>query len=218
MRTLLNVYLLTLTSDQRVFYSEMIAPAESPAHTGLRGWAERRLRRLEQRWTHSRGTAARWGRAVWSWLHSRTHPDEPLLGRLRSASAITLHHPASMDADIASDVWAHLLDRGWRRHLPWFIIDTLVAPLTIVLVPLPGPNLIGYWVAYRAIHHLLILAGIRRVRRRHVETTFLSVEALNPSIAIDEPELALAIGCDPSALREFLEHRGVEAAAPATGK
>lgn len=218
MRTLLNVYLLTIASDQPVFHSEVIVLAESPVHTGLRGWAEGRLRRLEERWTHSRGAAARWGRAIWSWLHSRTHPDEPLLARLRSAGTITLHHPASMDADVAGDVWARFLDGGWRRHLPWFIVNTLVAPLTIVLVPIPGPNLIGYWVAYRAIHQLLILVGIRRVRRGRVETTFSSVEALNPPIAIDEPELAVAIGCDPSALREFLDQRGVEAAVPLTGK
>ena len=46
---------------------------------------------------------------------------------------------------------------------------------------LPGPNLIGYWFAYRAIHHPLIVWGIRRVRRNAIPTE------LHPSRALDLP-------------------------------
>ncbi|MEJ7711591.1 MAG: hypothetical protein WKF84_17425 [Pyrinomonadaceae bacterium] len=37
-----------------------------------------------------------------------------------------------------------------------------MAPIPLVLAPVPGPNVIGYWFWYRAICHALALMGIRR--------------------------------------------------------
>ena len=50
---------------------------------------------------------------------------------------------------------------------------------------LPGPNLIGYWFAYRAIHHSLVVWGIRRVRRNQIPTELHPVAALDLPIERD---------------------------------
>ena len=59
------------------------------------------------------------------------------------------------------------------------VFNGSIAPLPLMLWVLPGPNLIGYWFAYRAIHHLLVVWGIRRVRRDVIPTE------LYPSTALD---------------------------------
>jgi hypothetical protein len=205
----LKVYLLAVAPDRREFYGELVEPPESEGEHegqgqgGRHRWAVRRLRLLEASWKQSEGRGARVIRGLWSWLQRRAHPDEPLLARLRSAGAITVHHPASMDAEVAGVAWSRFLKGGRRRHLPWLIFDSLVAPLTIVLMPLPGPNLIGYWFLYRAIHQLLILTGLRRASRGAIETRFQPLEALDPPIA------EVALDCDPQALHDFLERRGI---------
>ena len=57
---------------------------------------------------------------------------------------------------------------------------------SLVLWILPGPNLIGYWFAYRAIHHLLVVWGIRRVRRDVIPTELHPLTALDSLIERDD--------------------------------
>lgn len=51
---------------------------------------------------------------------------------------------------------------------------------------MPGPNLIGYWFAYRGIHHLLVVWGIRRVRRAVIPTVLYPSTALDSLIERDD--------------------------------
>ena len=83
-----------------------------------------------------------------------THPDEAMLARLRSARRIDLYHPASRAGDEIHAIWRGYLSQQWWRHLLWFSFNGVVSvPTIVILWILPGPNLIGYWFAYRAIHH-----------------------------------------------------------------
>jgi hypothetical protein len=139
---------------------------------GLRGWLTRKLHALHDGFRDSENTLAQTTRQVWDWLQRRIHPDEPLLIRLRSVQAIEVYHPASLSAQEARASWSEFLTRRQRRHWPWLILNTLIAPLTVLLAPLPGPNLIGYWFAYRAVRDLLAILGARRALSGQVETTF----------------------------------------------
>ena len=217
----LKVFLLIVEPAQRLFYSEVAAlpndsePAGSP---GLRGRLEALLHRMSTGWQEQQGAAVRLSRQVWAWLHRRTHPDETLYARLRTARAIDLNHPAAMETPAVDAAWTAFLSRGRRRHWPWLVVNALVAPLTIVLAPLPGPNLIGYWFVYRAIHHLFILHGLRRVRAGQVDVRFHAVAELDrplgsrrdPGSDPDSfPAWLARVGCDPAGLREFLTRQGV---------
>ena len=94
-----------------------------------------------------------------------------MLARLRSARKIELYHPTSRAGDEIRAIWRGYLSQQWWRHLLWFSFNGVVSvPTIVILWILPGPNLIGYWFAYRAIHHVLVLWGIRRVWRDAIPT------------------------------------------------
>ena len=78
------------------------------------------------------------------------------------------------------EAWNAFLAEGLRRHRPWFVVNLLISPLTVVLAPLPGPNIIGYWFVFRAWQDGMILLGIRRVIVGPVEITFRPNPDLEP--------------------------------------
>ena len=64
--------------------------------------------------------------------------------------------------------------------------NVLIAPAALALLwPLPGPNLIGYWFAYRAVHHWLILRGIRSVRKGRIVTHYHADTTLDQPVKRD---------------------------------
>jgi len=175
---------LLLTGDgRRQFYGEVqesLGEADPP-HQGLRGWLERERERLATLWRHDDSRVMRALHRIWDWLNRWTDPDEVWLIRLRSAAAIEVRHPTTLTAADASLAWAEFLEGRKRRHLAWLVFYAATCPLTLLLVPLPGPNLIGYWCAYRAIRHLMVVLGLFRAGRGRVPTTF------GPSEALDRP-------------------------------
>jgi hypothetical protein len=141
---------------------------------GLRGRIERAAQRLHASLRQPKGRVTRAMKQTNDWLRRFVYPDEPLLSALRRARAIEVHHgpdPLAAGGEVR-DVWLGYLRGRRRRHLAWFTVDALLSPLSLLLTPLPGPNVIGYWFAYRAVCHLLILVGIRRALSGRVEITF----------------------------------------------
>jgi hypothetical protein len=178
-----KVFLLPLDSRQSFFYSEddSDGPGAIGSYRGLRGWAERTAHRVRLAIRHPKGLLAQKLRHGWDWLQRRIHPDEALLAALLWATTIEVYHRSSLPASEAEALWFDYLRRRIRRHLPWLCFDAVLSPLSLVLALLPGPNVIGYWFAYRAVRHALILIGIRRVLRRRLATTFHPVEDLDLS-------------------------------------
>ncbi|HKQ52996.1 MAG TPA: hypothetical protein VJT74_11540 [Pyrinomonadaceae bacterium] len=163
----MKVYLLSLDGGRCVFYSEgPEAAAESEAivpapRRGLRGWVERKFKSLQVILTESEKGVGLRVRRIWEWLQKRTAPDEPLLRGLRGASAVALHHAPAYTEEEARKLWHEYLKSRRGRHTYWAIANVLTAPLTLVFTPLPGPNVIGYWVVYRAVCHWLARLGTR---------------------------------------------------------
>jgi hypothetical protein len=182
-----KIYLLSIDGRRCFFYADESEPSDveegaGPGAAGWRGWLVDRWRRLGSAWEHSEAKAARWTLRAWEWLHSWSHPDEVMLVRLRSAARIELHHPASRGPDEVRRLWIDYLNDRWWRHVLWMGANGLVAPPALVFLwPLPGPNVIGYWFAYRAIHHALIVLGIRRLHREMVPIE------LHPRDELDRP-------------------------------
>jgi hypothetical protein len=178
-----KVFLLRLGSERSVFYHEDDAdqggPSDRADQRGLRGLLERAYQRVRWSLRHPSGSLTKRLKRAWDWLQRRVHPDEPLLAALRSAPAIHIYHGSSFSSNEARALWCRYLRSRMRRHLLWLVFDGILAPLTVLLAPLPGPNLIGYWFAYRAVHQFLILIGIRRATSGRVETMFCPVEHLD---------------------------------------
>jgi hypothetical protein len=185
-----KIYLLLIDDEQFFFYSdeseaarEQVVdgiPAERAA-SGLAGWLHVRLNRFKMAWHDRRFGVTSWLRRAWDWLHSWSHPDEWMLSQLRTAKIIELHHPTSQTGDEVLAIWQNYVSRQTNRHLVWLAINGAAAPFSIVFAILPGPNVIGYWFLYRAIHHLLIVWGTIRVRRGRVPVS------LHPRNALDIP-------------------------------
>ena len=106
-----------------------------------------------------------WMRRAWDWLHTLVRPDEAMLARLRRLARIKLHHPAARSEVDVRASWRNYLARQWRRHFFWLVFNAVIAPAAALLSILPGPNVIGFWFAYRAIHHGIVVWGITRARR-----------------------------------------------------
>jgi Mitochondrial K+-H+ exchange-related len=188
-----KVYLLFVDHEEFFFYSDESetddseAEPSAPSVSGWRGWLEDRWHRFQTAWHQSETGLGGWARRNWDWLHSFFHPDESLLVRLRATKRVDLHHPASRNADSVAESWQGYLRRKWRRHLVWLSVNSVIAPVTLVLLwPLPGPNLVGYWFAYRAIHHWLIVRGLGAVKRGRTPTRYHAESSLDQPIDRDQ--------------------------------
>jgi Mitochondrial K+-H+ exchange-related len=186
----LKIYFLLIDHARFFFYSDESEALHDPDDaddaskappTGAHGWFRARYKTFKAAWQHADSGALHWMRLSWDWLHTWAHPDEAMLARLWSARMIDLYHPTLRSADEVRSMWADYLKQQGRRHLVWLIVNGLIAPISVLFAILPGPNLIGYWFAYRAIHHSLVVWGIRRVKRNKIPTE------LHPIAALDLP-------------------------------
>jgi Mitochondrial K+-H+ exchange-related len=207
-----KIYLLSIDRRRFFFYADESEPPDDedgagPSESGpgqpkWREWLLDRWQRLRAAWEHSEAGAVRWTRNAWDWLHSWAHPDETMLGRLRSARRIELHHPASREGAEVRRLWHDYLKHRWWRHVLWMSANGIVAPPALAtLWILPGPNLIGYWFAYRTIHHALIVWGIRRVMKGRVELVLRPVAELNWPIEVGGEGKATRAALDGEAPR-----------------
>jgi hypothetical protein len=182
-----KIYLLLTNDEKSFFYSDDAEADESPEDgrdtpSGIRGWLLERWLRIQKAFHEADAGVAHWARRSWDWLHSLARPDESMLVRLRSTRRIDLHHPSRREADMVASIWSTYLAQRSRRHLAFaFFNSVLAVPSILFLWPLPGPNVIGYWFAYRMIHHLMIVQGIRSVRKGRTPTM------LHPTSALDLP-------------------------------
>jgi hypothetical protein len=205
----LKIYLLRDDEGRHVFYADPPARrkrSSSPDQRGLRHWAERKANAIKDAWTHADRGFAGWARRGWEWLSRRTPADESMLVHLRTVEAIEIHHPAGVATEEVRVLWTDYLVRCKRRHLPGLGLNALVAPLTIVLAPLPGPNLVGYWFTYRAVRHFGALLGLRRAGSEAVAVTFHPVRELD--LPAGGAVLAMPRDLSPARVGEFLRRSG----------
>ncbi len=153
--------------------------------SGIRKWVVDRIARFKAAWHDAGSGALYWVREVWDWLHTLARPDEAMLARLRSARRIKLHHPAGRSEADVLDEWQSYLTRQGRRHYFWLGVNALITPFATVLALLPGPNVIGFWFAYRTVHHMIVVWGISRAQRNQIPTELHSVESLDQPVAHD---------------------------------
>jgi hypothetical protein len=190
-----KVYLLPLGDEKCVFYSEgpeiaveLEATTAAPERGGVRGWAERKYRSLQVVLNESESGVGLRMRRAWEWLQRRTAPDEPLLRSLRGVKTVELVHPASLTEDEVCERWKCYLSSRSRRHTFWLVLNATFSPVTVLLAPVPGPNVIGYWFVYRAVCHLLARLGIRNARSEAVETKLVAAGELDGTFAVTDDE------------------------------
>ncbi len=104
-----------------------------------------------------------WPRArvrVMGWMAVKI-AEQRLLWRLRGCSQVRVFVPSGLDADRALSIVRGSLVRDFDRHRWWMVVDLLGGAVALALTPIPGPNLIGYYFAFRIVGHFLALRGAR---------------------------------------------------------
>ncbi len=97
-------------------------------------------------------------RKVMRWIVERA-AEQRLLWHLRTAPAATLDAPDDLSADRALEILKRGLKRDADRHLRWFIVHGLGLIVSVALVLIPGPNLLGYLLTFTTVGHLLAWRG-----------------------------------------------------------
>lgn len=88
--------------------------------------------------------------------------EQRLLWHLRRVTAAHLYHPSDMTAGQALGMMRASMVRDRDRHFRWLAIDTVLLIFSAALVVVPGPNVLGYYFAFRVVGHYLSWRGARQ--------------------------------------------------------
>jgi len=177
----MEVFLVPLGPERYELYCEA-SPDQDPAAepTGESGQRKGYIARLRQQFSEVMSAAerdraqrasgeveapsTRWARMkAWAlaWVADAI-AEQRLLWYLRHQDEAQLHYPSDMAAERALAIARTALTRDRDRHLRWLGIDSVLMILSGALIILPGPNLIGYYFAFRVVGHFLSWRGARQ--------------------------------------------------------
>lgn len=163
------VCLLSLGRGRFELYAEPPEePLVAPGHTAgrLRRWAHAANVRWRELVDAARdggaaGRLARWRDRIVCHL-AESIAEQRTLWVLKDAPSATLLYPSTMPQEQARTVLNQRLADARRHHGGWLIVDLLLLVASGVLMPIPGPNFISYYLAFRVVGHLQSWRGARR--------------------------------------------------------
>jgi hypothetical protein len=174
----MEVFLVPLGAERHELYCE---PSDDDAATagedaGKRGFFSRMRRRFGEMLRAAEVARARRARGEYDpidtwWERTRARvlakvadavAEQRLLWHLRHHTAARLHHPPDMTGEQALAIMRASMVRDRDRHFRWLIIDTVLMLLSAALVIVPGPNVLGYYFAFRVVGHYLSWRGARQ--------------------------------------------------------
>lgn len=215
----MNVFLVPVAAQRYALYSE-----EREHHTAGPVEARSFVGRAAQHFRDQLDEAERSGtastapdvHASWTsrlktrflrWV-AESMAEQRLLWQLRGRAAAILHHPDDLTESQTRELLQRSLRRDWERHRFWLVIDSLCGLASLVLVVIPGPNVIGYYFLFRIAGHYFSLRGARQ-GLSHTAWTFVASPPLTAlRSVVDAPPVTRAdvVGEVASNLR--LEHLG----------
>ena len=139
--------------------------------------------------------------------------EQRLLWHLRHETEVRLFHPDDVSASNAVVTAKALVAADYAKHRRWCIIDSLIVVVTGPLFFfVPGPNVVSWYFAFRAIGHFFAMRGANQGMAVATWKTEASAEltALRAALALDHDtrsrridEIAAALGLDR--LARFVE-------------
>jgi len=176
----MDVFLIPLGGDRYELYCE--APAEEPEaeteppkggliarlkhqFSTVLAHAEqarnRRASRPPEEHEEPTGIVGRIKARSLAWIADRI-AEQRLLWHLRHQTEVMLHHPTDMADAESMKIARTSLQRDGERHRNWLAIDSVLMVLSVALVLVPGPNVVGYYFAFRVVGHYLSWRGARQ--------------------------------------------------------
>lgn len=131
--------------------------------------------------------------------------EQRLLWHLRHEPAVRLVHPDDLSGSRSVEIARALLSADFSKHRRWCVIDGLIAAITgPAFFFVPGPNIVSWYFAFRAVGHYLSLRGADRGRSMTWDlqptphlTSLRSVFSLDASARRSRlHEIARALGLD----------------------
>ena len=162
------VYLLALGAGRFELYSEPPEEPGEPPHPGAgrwRRWAHNahvrwhELVELARRRT-STGQIARWRDAIVRRL-AETIAEQRTLWALAQHPEATLLFPATEGEAEARTALDRALLAARRHHGLWVLVDAPLLVISGILTPVPGPNVLAYYLGFRVVGHWLSWRGAR---------------------------------------------------------
>jgi len=170
------VYLVPVGAGRFELYSE--APDEAapdgeppPAESFWR----RTINKAQVRW-HEAVHTARSSDASAGWFArlrdrvvcraAETVAEQRTLWSLRHFTAATLVHSSDLTGRPAADLRDRLLTAARQQHGKWLVIDTTLLVASGVFMLVPGPNVLAYYFAFRAVGHYLSWRGAQQALER----------------------------------------------------
>jgi hypothetical protein len=183
----MDVFLVPLGAERHELYCE---PSDDEAAAGTDTPAPGFFARMRRRFTEMLRTAeqARARRArgehdpidTW-WERARARvlarmadaiAEQRLLWHIRHQTEARLFHQPDVTPDQALAIMRGSMLRDRARHLRWLVIDAVLMLITGPgLFFVPGPNVIGYYFAFRVVGHFLSWKGAKRALERVTWTT-----------------------------------------------
>jgi hypothetical protein len=217
----MNVFLVPIGRGRHELYCEVSREAEADVSVGAdaprSGWVRRQVARFREmlaeaeaeREQQERGEVSQ-RRGVGRWVMAKlaeTIAEQRLLWRLRSAGSAVLRHPADQDGQEAMRLARRHFSSDCGKHRRWLVIDALITAVTGPLFFfVPGPNIISWYFAFRAVGHYYAMNGASRA---------LSGVAWATEASDDLTALRVALDLDPGSRRERLEEIGQALGLPA---
>jgi hypothetical protein len=106
------------------------------------------------------GWLVRMKRRAMRWV-AENIAEQRLLWNLRRHDEAILHHPDDMPASVADVVCRKQLTRDFEKHRFWLAVDSVLMLASGALILIPGPNVLGYFFAFRVVGHLFSIRGAK---------------------------------------------------------
>ncbi|HXG53952.1 MAG TPA: hypothetical protein VNJ03_01115 [Vicinamibacterales bacterium] len=87
--------------------------------------------------------------------------EQRLLWNLRKVETACLLYPTDMEQGAAVDVLRKQLATDFDKHRLWLAIDSVLLVVSAALILVPGPNVAGYYFAFRTVGHYFSVRGAR---------------------------------------------------------
>ena len=197
----MDVFLVPVGPEAYEPYCEHVDEPETPVDVPPQGLfarlkfrfhqmlAEAERERRQETATAGQGNwVRRVTRRIMRWV-AESIAEQRLLWNLRRHDAATLNHPDDMTAGDALAVMRQHLARDFDKHRMWLVIDSLLMLLSALLILVPGPNLVGYYFAFRVVGHYFSVRGARNGldRVRWTQAASEPLTELRRALALDAP-------------------------------
>jgi K+-H+ exchange-related protein len=97
--------------------------------------------------------------------------EQRLLWHLRRQHKAVAVHPEDLPGAAAMGIVRPALQADFEKHRRWLAIDGVLVVLSALLILVPGPNVLGYYFAFRVVGHYFSMRGARQGLDHVVWTT-----------------------------------------------